>query len=82
MTLGIQGRAIGKQFDDDRNDFKLDPFFTMDAMAARKLTNNLEAFVAVENLFNERYDIGRTPVRTIGPPTFVRAGIRISLGAK
>ncbi len=82
LTLGIQGRAIGKQFDDDRNDFKLDPFFTMDAMAARKLTNNLEAFVAVENLFNERYDIGRTPVRTIGPPTFVRAGIRISLGAK
>lgn len=82
ITLGFQGRAIGSQFDDDRNQFALDKFFTLDLLASRRIKGGVEVFGAVENVFNERYDIGRTPVRTIGPPALVRIGIRFNLGAK
>ncbi len=37
------------------------------------------AFGTVENLVNMDYDVGRTPVRTIGWPRTVRAGIRVFL---
>ncbi len=82
ITLGFQGRAIGSQFDDDRNELALDKFFTLDLLASRRVKGGVEVFGAVENVFNERYDIGRTPVRTIGPPTLVRIGIRFNLGSK
>ncbi|MEW6210373.1 MAG: TonB-dependent receptor [Acidobacteriota bacterium] len=82
ITLGFQGRAIGSQFDDDRNQFELDKFFTLDLLASRRIKGGFEVFGAVENVFNERYDIGRTPVRTIGPPALVRVGVRFNLGSK
>ena len=39
-------------------------------------------FGALENLTGERYDIGRTPIRTIGPPLLARIGLRVHLGGK
>jgi outer membrane receptor protein involved in Fe transport len=82
ITFGLQGRAIGVQFDDDQNLLKLDKFFTLDLFASRKLTRGVEIFAAFENLFNQKYDIGRTPVRTLGPPLLARAGIRLNFGAR
>jgi outer membrane receptor protein involved in Fe transport len=82
VTLGFQGRAIGEQFDDDRNQFALDRYFVLDLLASRRIAGGLEVFGAVENLFNQRYDIGRTPLRTIGPPALVRVGIRFNLGSR
>jgi outer membrane receptor protein involved in Fe transport len=82
ITLGFQGRAIGAQFDDDRNQFELDKFFTLDLLASRRIKGGFEVFGAVENVFDQRYDIGRTPVRTIGPPALVRVGVRFNLGSK
>jgi outer membrane receptor protein involved in Fe transport len=76
ITLGIQARAGGQQFDDDQNRFPLDRYFTIDAIASRRLSRNFDVFVAAENLFNQRYLIGRTPVSTIGPPLLIRGGIR------
>ena len=38
----------------------------------------LRGFVAVENLFDADYDSGRTPLRTVGPPRRVRAGVRVA----
>jgi outer membrane receptor protein involved in Fe transport len=81
MVLGIQGRFIGEQFDDDRNQFKLDRYFTLDALVSRPIGRGIELFAAAENLFNQRYDIGRTPIRTIGPPLLARFGIRFHMGA-
>jgi outer membrane receptor protein involved in Fe transport len=80
ITLGLQARAGGQQFDDDQNRFPLGRYFTLDALASRRLTSNFDVFVAAENLFNQRYLIGRTPVTTIGPPLLVRAGIRFRWG--
>ncbi|MDQ3687918.1 MAG: TonB-dependent receptor [Acidobacteriota bacterium] len=82
ITLGLQGRAGSAQFDDDQNRFRLDSYFTLDALASRRLTRDTEIFAAVENLLDQRYDIGRTPVRTLGPPLLFRLGLRLRLGAQ
>lgn len=75
-TLGLQARWTGEQFDDDRNQLPLASFFTVDALVSRQLIRGLELFVAGENLFNQDYEIGRTPVRSLGPPRTVRVGAR------
>lgn len=79
ITAGLQARAGGEQFDDDQNRFPLGRYFTLDALASRRLTRNFDVFVAAENLLNQRYLVGRTPVTTIGPPLLLRAGIRFRL---
>ena len=79
VTLGVQARAGGQQFDDDQNRLSLGRYFTVDAIASRRVNANFDVFVAAENLFNQRYVTGRTPVTTIGPPLLVRGGIRFRL---
>jgi outer membrane receptor protein involved in Fe transport len=79
FTFGLQGRAAGNQFDDDQNRFPLGGYFILDAFASRHLTRSLELFAAAENLFDQRYTTGRTPITTIGPPLLVRLGLRLSL---
>jgi outer membrane receptor protein involved in Fe transport len=80
VTFGVQGRASGAQFDDDQNRLRLGRYFTLDAFASRRLARGVEAFAAAENLTGRRYEVGRTPVLTLGPPAFVRAGLRLRLG--
>lgn len=82
FTLAFQGRASSTQFDDDQNLFPLDPYFTLDAFLSRRITRHLEAFIAAENIFNQRYTTGRTPVRTIGPPLLFRLGFRLRMGSR
>ncbi len=78
----LQGRISGSQFEDDLNTLRLRPFFTLDAFAAYKIYKNLEVFTAIENVFNNRYDIGLTPNRTVAAPRFVRFGLRFNFGEK
>jgi outer membrane receptor protein involved in Fe transport len=82
LTVAIQVRAVGSQFDDDQNQFKLDRYFTIDAFASRLVGRGLELFAAFENLTGQRYDIGRTPVLTVGPPVLARVGFRFNLGSR
>lgn len=82
LTFALQGRAIGAQFDDDQNKLKLAKYFALDAFASRRLSGNFDIFVAVENVFNQRYEIGRTNVTTIGAPLLARAGFKVNFGAK
>src|SRR5262249_50774590 len=79
-TVGIQARAASTQFDDDQNLFPLDPYFTLDFSAARHLNRTLEIFGAVENLFNQRYEVGKTPITPLGPPILARFGLRVHFG--
>ena len=44
----------------------------------RALTRHLEFFGAVENLFNQRYQVARTPVINLGPPILFRVGVRLN----
>jgi len=82
VLLGVQGRFGGNQFDDDQNTLLLRRYFVLDASASHTLRHGIELFVAVENLTNRRYDVGRTPVLTVGPPILARAGLRLQFGAR
>jgi iron complex outermembrane recepter protein len=76
LTAAMQFRASGKQFDDDQNRLPLGGFAVFDVTVARSLSRYVEAFVAVQNLFNKRYSVGRTPLETLGMPQMVRGGVR------
>jgi outer membrane receptor protein involved in Fe transport len=82
VNVGVQARFGGEQFDDDQNQFALERFFTVDVLASRALREGVELFVAGENVFDQRYAIGRTPVRTVASPAQFRAGVRLRLGAR
>jgi len=76
-TAGLQGRFVGEQFEDDQNALSLAPFFNIDAEASRRVSRHLKVFAAAQNLAGVRYQIGRTPVISVGPPLLARVGIRI-----
>jgi outer membrane cobalamin receptor len=76
LTAAMQFRASGKQFDDDQNRLPLGGFAVFDVTVARPLVRYVEAFVAVQNLFDKRYAVGRTPLETLGMPRLVRGGVR------
>lgn len=75
-TFSLQGRAAGEQFDDDLNEFRLEPYFQLDAFVSKGIIEKLEVFAALENVLNSRYSVGRTPVRTVSSPINARFGIR------
>jgi outer membrane receptor protein involved in Fe transport len=77
-SASMDWRFIGQQFDDDRNQFSLDPSNMVNARIGWRPRMNIEIFAALENAFDEEQDVGRTPIRTIGLPRTVRAGIRWS----
>jgi outer membrane receptor protein involved in Fe transport len=79
FTGALQARAFGAQFDDDLNAFELESFGVVDVSATQELRRGLHVFVAIENLFDADYDVGRTPIRTIGWPRSFRLGVRVFL---
>jgi outer membrane receptor protein involved in Fe transport len=76
-TVATAARASSRQFDDDQNLFPLDSFFVMDAYVSKRLRPGLEVFGAVENMFNTRVQVARTPLLNLGPPVYGRAGVRV-----
>ncbi|MCI0354309.1 MAG: TonB-dependent receptor [Acidobacteria bacterium] len=79
FAFSLRPRWSSSQFDDDRNIFLLRDFFLMDAMFSLPLRERVEVYLAGENVFGTRYDLGRTPVLTVGPPVQVRVGVRYDL---
>jgi outer membrane cobalamin receptor len=79
VTAAMQFRASGKQFDDDQNRLPLGGFAVFDVTVSRPLARYVEAFVAVQNLFDERYAVARTPLESLGMPRMVRGGVRFRL---
>jgi outer membrane receptor protein involved in Fe transport len=79
FTGSLQLRVVSDQFDDDLNQFQLDRYAVVDASATQALRHGVQVFVGVENLFDTEYDVGRTPVRTIGWPRTLRVGLRVFL---
>jgi outer membrane receptor protein involved in Fe transport len=81
LRASAQARWSSAQYDDDRNQFRLRPFWALDALVSRAVTRRLEAFVAAENLGGGRWDVARTPLLGIGPPRSVRVGLRVEARA-
>jgi outer membrane receptor protein involved in Fe transport len=79
LTSAVVARWSAMQFEDDRNRIALAPFATLDALLSVPIGARLELLAAVENVTDTRYEIGRTPVPTIGPPRTARAAVRLEL---
>jgi outer membrane receptor protein involved in Fe transport len=78
-TGSAQLRVTGPQFEDDQNLFRLRRATVFDIYTSRGVGRRVQAFVAVENLFDTEYDVGRTPVLTTGLPRTLRGGLQIAL---
>jgi outer membrane receptor protein involved in Fe transport len=69
-------RYTGFAYDDDLNKFGLPGYAVVNVRVARRIAPHLDAFVAVENLLNQSYLVGRSGVDTVGEPIFAYGGIR------
>jgi outer membrane receptor protein involved in Fe transport len=79
FTGSVQVRLVGEQFDDDLNLFALRHFGVVDASFTQALRQGVQLFVAVENMLDAEYDVGRSRVRTVGWPRTLRVGARLFL---
>ncbi|HEU5162081.1 MAG TPA: TonB-dependent receptor, partial [Thermoanaerobaculia bacterium] len=77
FTAAAQVRYVDDQFEDDRNELTLGAFTTLDLFVSAPLGERYALFAAVENVFDERFEIGRTPTVTLGPPRLARVGVRV-----
>jgi outer membrane receptor protein involved in Fe transport len=75
-NASVQGRFSGNQFDDDLNQLPLGRAFSLDAQVSREVLRRTSVFLAVQNLTDDRFNMAATPVFTVGPPIFVRGGVR------
>jgi len=83
VNAAILGRFVGDQFEDDRNENELQSFFIANVNLWRPiplpLTTAGEIFLAVENLFDSTYAVGRDPATglvTTGSPRLLHGGLR------
>jgi outer membrane receptor protein involved in Fe transport len=77
ITASLVLRTTGSQFDDDRNVFTLARGTNLDARIAGRLGagGRVGWHVVVENAFDARVEVGRTPLVTLAPGRAVRAGV-------
>jgi outer membrane cobalamin receptor len=78
-SASTQLRVTGPQFEDDQNIFTLNRATVVDVYVGRSIARRVTAFVAVENLFDAVYDVGRTPILTTGLPRAARIGALVVL---
>jgi outer membrane receptor protein involved in Fe transport len=83
VNVALQGRFVGDQFEDDRNEDELGSFFVVDLSLWRPIPLPFvaasEIFLAVENLFDTTYAVGKDPatgVVSIGAPLLFHGGVR------
>ena len=77
LTGSAQARVSASQFDDDINQFVLGRYGVIDGAVSQALGRWAQAYVTVENLLDAEYDVGRTPIRTVGWPRTLRVGVRL-----
>jgi vitamin B12 transporter len=71
--LTMQGRYVGRQFEDDLNTLSLAPFFTVDVSVGYVWNEHASTTVRIENLFDTESEIGKTAsgLVRIGAPRLV-----------
>ena len=79
LVLASQVRAFGRQFENDQNTLTLGRGLVVDATVIRPVGRRLSLFASLENLLDDQYEVGRTPVATYGQPFTAHAGVRVAL---
>ena len=84
-TLASAGvRAYSSQYEDDRNQFLLGGFTTVQLALRQRIRGSLSAQLAIDNVLDREYAVGITspaaaglaPLVTVGAPRLWRAGLR------
>lgn len=76
ITLSADLRYSSDQFEDDANALPLGDALTLDLVATRNLGAAWELFAIAQNVFDERYLVGRAGVDTVGAPRTLLLGLR------
>jgi outer membrane cobalamin receptor len=77
VSVLLQGRWAGDQFEDDLNQLPLRSYFVADLSLRKPLGHRLELFVSAENLLDEKVVTGRLPLATLGSPRLVQIGVLV-----
>lgn len=79
ILAAVQARGATRQFDDDENRLPLASYWTADLFFSVNASRRLRPYASVENVFDRRVEIGRTPATTLGAPRVARIGLRVDL---
>lgn len=79
-TAMARARWVGDQPEDDANTLRLSPATLIDVSAGYAWRDGVELYVAAENLWNHRLEIGRSAdgLVNIGSPRLLLLGLRLS----
>ncbi len=80
VTASAQLRYLGQQYENDVNTQPLGKALLVDLFAAWHATRRIDVFLAVENVLDKTYYVGRAGLDTVGQPRFVHGGLRIQAG--
>jgi outer membrane receptor protein involved in Fe transport len=80
VTANAQLRYLGSRYEDDLNTLPMGAVLLVDLFASWHATRNLDVFLAVQNLLDERYLVGRAGLDTVGQPRFIHGGLRMRSG--
>ncbi len=73
--ITLAARASGRAFDDSANTYVLSSFFSLDLAARHDFGPHWSASATLNNLLNQRPDVARTPILTLGSPFLAQAGL-------
>ena len=77
----LAARTSGLAYDDSGNQFPLAGFYQLDLSGSRAITRHLSANFLIQNITNQRAQVSRTPLLTLGSPIYGEAGLRLIFGA-
>jgi outer membrane receptor protein involved in Fe transport len=74
----IQGRHVGRQYEDDMNNLSLKAYTLIDLSLWTRAVKSLTFTLSAENLFDREFDTGVTAagLRSIGMPLRIHGGLR------
>ena len=73
--LTLAARASGQAWDDSANTYLLHAFFQLDLAARHDFGPHWTASLNLTNLLNQRPDVARTPILTLGSPLLAEGGL-------
>ena len=76
----VQLRYLGSQYEDADNTRPMGEALLVDVLGAWHFAQSVDLFLAVQNLLDKTYVVGRAGVDTIGQPRFVHGGVRFRTG--
>jgi outer membrane receptor protein involved in Fe transport len=74
-SITLAARASGQAWDDSANTFLLNAFFQFDLAARHDFGQHWTASAILDNLFNQRADVARTPILTLSSPFLAEGGV-------